>query len=38
MLRSMTGYGASAVENESYKVNVEMRSVNQRYLDISFTA
>ena len=37
MLRSMTGYGASAVENESYKVTVEMRSVNQRYLDISFT-
>ena len=34
MLRSMTGFGAGDAENESYRIHVEVKSVNQRYLDI----
>lgn len=33
----MTGFGAAGQENEDYKVHVEVKSVNQRYLDISFS-
>ena len=33
----MTGFGAAGRENEDYKVHVEVKSVNQRYLDISFS-
>ena len=36
MLRSMTGFGAAETENESYKVHVEVKSVNQRFLDLAF--
>lgn len=36
MLRSMTGFGAAGSENESYKVHVEVKSVNQRFLDLAF--
>ncbi|MGP1574332.1 YicC/YloC family endoribonuclease [Selenomonas sp.] len=36
-LKSMTGFGAAGQENEDYKVHVEVKSVNQRYLDISFS-
>ena len=36
-MKSMTGFGAAGQENENYKVHVEVKSVNQRYLDISFS-
>mgnify|MGYP000947382416 CR=1 FL=1 len=36
-MKSMTGFGAAGRENEDYKVHVEVKSVNQRYLDISFS-
>ena len=36
-LKSMTGFGAAGQENEDYKVHVEVKAVNQRYLDISFS-
>ncbi|MCM3739104.1 YicC family protein [Oceanobacillus luteolus] len=35
MLSSMTGYGRQIVERDSYRIVVEMRSVNNRFLDIS---
>lgn len=35
MLKSMTGFGAGDAENDSYKVHVEIKSVNQRYLDLN---
>ena len=34
MLRSMTGFGAGLSENEDYRVAVEVKAVNQRYLDL----
>ncbi|HET8646483.1 MAG TPA: YicC/YloC family endoribonuclease, partial [Vicinamibacteria bacterium] len=34
-LRSMTGYGSSALENEALKASVTVRSLNHRYLDVS---
>lgn len=36
MLKSMTGYGAAVAENEEYKVSVELKSVNQRFLELNF--
>lgn len=36
MLNSMTGFGEGDAENESYKVHVEIKSVNQRFLEVSF--
>ncbi len=36
MLRSMTGFGAGTVENDDYRVQCEVRSVNQRYLEPTF--
>ncbi|SFT32864.1 TIGR00255 family protein [Selenomonas sp. GACV-9] len=36
MLKSMTGFGAAVVETEDYKVSVEIKSVNQRFLEINF--
>lgn len=36
MIRSMTGFGVGEAENESYKVHVEIKSVNQRFLDLAF--
>lgn len=35
MLKSMTGFGVAEVEAEGYKISVELRSVNHRFLDVS---
>ncbi|MBQ5414317.1 MAG: YicC family protein [Schwartzia sp.] len=32
----MTGFGAGAAEDDSYRVLIEVKSVNQRYLEIGF--
>ena len=32
---SMTGFGRAEVENDSYRILVELKSVNHRYLDLS---
>jgi len=34
LLKSMTGFGRSVAENQRYTVEVEMKSVNHRFLDI----
>ncbi len=36
MLKSMTGFGQGDCFNEEYRVHAEVRSVNQRYLEIGF--
>ncbi len=36
MLKSMTGFGSGERENESYRVHVEIRAVNQRFLELAF--
>src|SRR6202008_2652787 len=36
MIYSMTGYAVAARELESAVLNLELRSVNHRYLDIQF--
>ena len=36
MLKSMTGFGAAIIENDAYKVSVELKAVNQRFLEINF--
>jgi len=35
LIRSMTGYGKGEVENQLYKLKIELKSVNHRYLDIN---
>ena len=35
-MRSMTGYGRHAVQQDGREVSVELKSVNHRYLDLSF--
>ena len=35
MIKSMTGYGRGKYENDSREYLVEMKSVNNRYSDIS---
>jgi uncharacterized protein (TIGR00255 family) len=35
MLRSMTGFGVAEAEQHGYKVSVELRSVNHRFLDVA---
>lgn len=35
MLKSMTGFGRSEIATEHYKISVEMKAVNHRYLDLS---
>ena len=35
MIRSMTGYGRSELLNDSCRITVEIKSVNNRYLDIN---
>lgn len=30
----MTGFGKASVENEAYRVNIEIKSVNHRFLDV----
>ncbi len=34
MVKSMTGFGRCEASNEDYKISVEMKSVNHRYLDL----
>ncbi len=36
MIKSMTGFGQGEAANEHYKVSVEVKSVNHRYLDLFF--
>ena len=36
MIQSMTGFGSAQAANETGVVNVEIKSVNSRYLDLSF--
>ena len=38
MLKSMTGFGAGLSETEEYRVSVEVKAVNQRYLDLDIRA
>lgn len=35
MLKSMTGFGRCEIAAEEYKISVEMKAVNHRYLDLS---
>ena len=35
MIKSMTGYGKSTIEKDKRNYQVEIKSVNHRYLDIS---
>ena len=35
MIKSMTGFGRFETVTDSYKISVEMKSVNHRYLDLS---
>ena len=35
MIKSMTGYGKASLDKDSRKYQIEMKSVNHRYLDIS---
>jgi uncharacterized protein (TIGR00255 family) len=37
-MRSMTGYGTASAEARTARVSVEIRSVNQRFLDVRVTA
>lgn len=36
MVRSMTGFGRSTLDLESYSLTCEMKAVNHRYLDVTF--
>lgn len=36
MIKSMTGFGAGECENQDFKVHVELKTVNQRYLETNF--
>ena len=36
MIRSMTGFGTATAENDDYKVSVELKAVNQRFLELAF--
>ena len=35
MIQSMTGFGRGEAANDNYKITIEMKSVNHRYLDLS---
>lgn len=35
MLKSMTGFGRCEIASQEYKISVEMKAVNHRYLDLS---
>ncbi len=35
MIQSMTGYGRGEMSGENYKIEIEMKSVNHRYLDVN---
>ena len=34
-LKSMTGFGRAEVSNDQYRLSVEVKSVNSRFLDLS---
>lgn len=34
MAKSMTGYGSGVFQNETYKITVEIRTLNSRYLEV----
>ncbi len=36
MLRSMTGYGAGEAEDEAFRIQIEVKAVNQRFLEVDF--
>ena len=36
MISSMTGFGRAIAEREGRKVTIEIKSVNHRFLDLSF--
>ena len=36
MIKSMTGFGRGTTVSNEGKINVEIRSLNSRYLDIKF--
>ena len=36
MLKSMTGFGTAVAENADFKVTVELKAVNQRFLELNF--
>ena len=38
MLKSMTGFGAGLAETEDYRAAIEVKAVNQRYLDLDIRA
>ncbi|XOT94178.1 YicC/YloC family endoribonuclease, partial [Alcaligenes pakistanensis] len=35
MIRSMTAFGSAKAESEAGSINIEMRSVNNRFLDLN---
>jgi uncharacterized protein (TIGR00255 family) len=35
MIQSMTGYGAASLSTKSYKVSVELRSLNSKFLEVN---
>lgn len=37
-MKSMTGFGKATFENDQYQIDVELKSVNQRFLDIQIRA
>ena len=38
MIKSMTGYGKSFLDNEDFRIDVEVRSLNSKFLDLSLRA
>ncbi|MDN3202842.1 YicC/YloC family endoribonuclease [Algoriphagus sediminis] len=38
MIKSMTGYGNASLENEQLSINVEVKTLNSKFLDFSFRA
>lgn len=36
MIKSMTGYGKAFLDNDDLSINVEVRSLNSKFLDLSF--
>ena len=36
MIKSMTGFGISSLLNKDFKCNIEIRSVNARFIEIKF--
>ncbi len=36
MIKSMTGFGKASNESENHELQIEMKSVNNRYLDLNF--